>query len=384
MKKIKQLFNGIHNITAIGIADIGGNAIAIVFWFIIASTLGAEGYGEISYFIAIASIASTISLIGASNTILVYVPKGEKIQSGIFFISIVCSSIAALVLFLIYQKFEISLITFGFVIFNLSITELLGLKLYKTYFRYVVTQKILMIIFGLGLYYVLGLSGVILGIGISYLLYLERIIRGFQKMKIDFSLIRMRFGFIVNSYILDLSNAFISSVDKIIVGPMFGFLILGNYQLGVQFLTILYLIPHIFYKFLLTQESSGNFNSRVLKIMILISLVLSVIGILISPIILPVLFPKFNQVLQTLQIVSLAVIPYTINLIFVSRSLSTGKSRVVLVGSLIYLSMNISGILVLGKYYGITGIAWSLVLSEIVQVAYYMIIRKRIFSMTVK
>lgn len=371
MIRIKEVIHRLRDISTIGIADIGGNAIAAVFWFFIASIVGVENYGHISYFIAISGIVSTVSLIGASNMILVHVPKGIKIQRPIFVIATLFGIISSTVLYFVFFKFELSIITVGFVIYNLAVSELLGLKLYKKYLRYVITQKILMAILGISLYYLLGPEGVILGVGLSYLPYTIGIVNAIKKEKIDFSLVRTRTGFLVNSYVLDLSNAFIGSIDKIIVGPLFGFMVLGNFQLGIQFLTVLYIIPNVCYKFLITQESSGNSTKNLTKFVVLTAVILSLLGIFVSPFVLPALFPKFTETTKVLQIVSLAVVPNAVNLIFLSRFLAQEKVRIVLFGSVIFLSVQISGIILLGNYYGINGIASAIVLAEIAQFLYY-------------
>lgn len=376
MNKIKELIHRLKDISTIGIADISGNAIAAAFWFFIASFVGVEDYGQISYFLAISGIVSTISLIGATNMILVHVPKGIKIQPPIFVIASVFGVISSIILYFVFFRFELSIVTIGYVVFNLAISELLGLKSYRNYLRYVITQKILMIALGIGLYYPFGPSGVILGVGLSYLPYMIRIVRSIRKEKIDFSLVRARTGFLTNSYILDLSNVFIGSIDKIIVGPLFGFLILGNYQLGIQFLSVLYIIPNVFYKFLVTHESSGNSTKNLTKIVILTSVGLSLFGIFASPLVLPALFPKFTQTTQVLQIVSLAVVPNTINLVFLSRFLAREKTRIVLFGSIIFLAVQTSSIVLLGNYFGINGIAVAIVISETVQLAYYFMVHK--------
>ena len=373
MKNIREIIHRLRDISTIGIADIGGNAIAAVFWFFIASIVGVESYGHISYFIAISGIVSTISLIGASNMILVHVPKGIKVQVPIFVIASVFGIFSSIVLYFVFFKFELSIITVGFVIYNLAVSELLGLKLYKKYLRFVIAQKILMVILGISLYYLLGPGGVIFGVGISYLPYMIGIVKSIKKEKIDFSLVRTRTGFLVNSYVLDLSNAFIGSIDKIIVGPLFGFIVLGNFQLGIQFLSILYIIPNVCYKFLITQESGGNSTKNITKYVILAAVILSLLGMIVSPFVLPTLFPKFTETTKVLQIVSLAVVPNTLNLIILSRFLAREKIRIVLVGSVVFLSVQTSGIILLGNLYGVNGIAYAIVLAETVQLFYYFI-----------
>lgn len=365
------MIHRLKDISIIGIADISGNAISATFWFFIASFVGVENYGQISYFLAVSGIVSTVSLIGASNMILVHVPKGIKVQLPIFLIASVFGIISATILYFVFFRFELSIVTIGYVVFNLAISELLGLKMYRNYLQYVITQKILMIILGIGLYYPFGPSGVILGVGISYFPYMVRIVKSLRKERIDFSLVKTRTRFLVNSYILDLSNVFIGSIDKIIVGPLFGFLILGNYQLGIQFLSVLYIIPNVFYKFLITQESSGNSTKNLTKFVILTAAALSLLGIFASPLVVSVLFPKFTQATQVLQIVSFAVVPNTINLVFLSRFLAHEKIRIVLFGSIVFLVVQISSIILLGNSFGINGIAIAIVLSESAQLAYY-------------
>lgn len=380
LSKIKDIISKLRGLSQIGVADIGGNAIAALFWFFIASFVGVEDYGNISYFLAIGGVVSTISLVGASNMIYVHVPKGIRIQPPVFLVSIVFGFIASIILYFVFFRFELSILTIGYVIFNLAISELLGLKLYKTYLRYVITQKIIMVILGIGLYYLLGPDGVVLGVGLSYSSYLARIVNLFRKERPDFSLLKERVGFLLNSYVLDLSNVFIGSIDKIIVAPLFGFLILGNYQLGIQFLGVLYIIPNVFYKFLITQQASGVSIDRLTKFVIVCAVILALIGVFVAPAALPVFFPKFTETSKVLPIVSLAVIPNSVNLVFVSKFLAFEKIRFVLFGSMIFLAVQICGIIVLGSLYGITGIAVSLVLSETIQTIYYFIAKRVLIS----
>lgn len=376
MSKIKDFIFRFRDISTLGIADIGSSIIGAMFWFFTASLVSVENYGQIGYFLAISSIVSILSLAGASNMLLVNLPKGVKIQPPMFLISIICGLISSTILFFIFFKFEVSIAIIGFVVFNLVISELLGLRLYKTYLRYVITQKILMVVFGISFYYLFGPYGVILGVGLSYLSYCVRIIKIFKGEKIDFSLIKTRSGFLMNSYIYDLSNALIGSFDKIIIGPLFGFIILGNYQLGMQFWSVLIIIPNVFYKFLITQEAGGNSTDKMTKFVILAAVIIALLGIFVSPIILPILFPKFIHAADILQIISFAVIPNAISLIFISKFMACEKIRVVLFGSIVFLGVQIPSIILLGSEYGINGIAASIVLSESIQTIYYVIMRK--------
>jgi O-antigen/teichoic acid export membrane protein len=74
-RKIMDIGIKFKNLSAIAIATLIGNAISAVFWLVLASMMGAEQYGEINYFIAIASVASAISFLGAGNALTVFSAK---------------------------------------------------------------------------------------------------------------------------------------------------------------------------------------------------------------------------------------------------------------------------------------------------------------------
>jgi len=369
--KIKKRLFESRGIATIGIADICGNGIAAIFWFYIAALVGADHYGQISYFLAVAGIVSSLSLVGASNTLYVYTAKNVKIHSTIYLISLSAVAFSSIVLFAIFHNPGLSIITIGYVIYALSVYGLLGSKSYKDYTKYIITQKILMIILAVGLYYLIGINGIILGIGLSLLPYASRLYKGFKEQKIDFAIIKERSAFVIDNYFLDISNSFLSSVDKIIIAPLLGFLILGNYQLAIQFLTAMYIIPNIFYKYFLPQEASGTSTKNLKKWAIISSILLAIAGITLSPLVLPIIFPKFTHAVTILQIVSVAVIPNTINLTFISKFLSIEKSRMVLAGSVLFVVVQVIAIIILGKLYGITGVAIALVLAESIQTVFF-------------
>ncbi|MGA9230262.1 MAG: polysaccharide biosynthesis C-terminal domain-containing protein, partial [Nitrosotalea sp.] len=353
------------------------SAISGIFWFYLASLLGTSHYGEVSYFIAIASIASTVSFLGASTTVTVYTAKGEKILSTIFAVTIITTLISSFVVFLLFKNFGVSLYIIGSFIFSLATADILGQKLYRNYSQYLITQKLLFVSFALAFYYLIGPQGVILGYAVSFFPYLRRIYQGFKESKVNISLIKPHVGFMVNSYVLDLSRAFSGQTDKLIVAPLLGFSLLGNYQLGLQFLSLLGILPNIVYQYILPHDSSGTSNKKLKKMTILVSIVLAILGVFLAPVILPHLFPKFKEAVGVIRIISLAIIPMSINLVYISKFLGSGRSRTVLVGSGIYLVVQILSIFTLGKLYGVNGVAWAYVLA-ISSEAIYLIIIDRV------
>ena len=371
LEKIKTLYQNFKGLTAIGTATLISNGLGGLFWFYMASLMGTEEYGQVSYFIAIGIIGSRISLLGFGNTIMVYSAKGVKIQPPIYLIAILSSVTTSLILFFVFlYDASISLYVIGFVIFTVVTSDLLGKKQYKSYAKYLISQKIILIVLSVSLYHVIGLTGVILGIAISFLPYSSVIYKEFKNSKIDFSLVRSRAKFITNSFATDLTGTFGGYLDKLIVAPMLGFALLGNYQLGIQFMLIFDIVPILFYNYLLPKDARGESNANLKKVIILISVGLCVLAIILSPIVIPILFPEFTEAVPVIQILSIATIPFTVTTILTSQFFGTERTRFVLIGSIILVSVQIPSIIGLAALYGINGAAVGLLLGITCQTIY--------------
>ena len=119
--KIKNI-SGLKNVGIIGFPTIIGNSISVIFWLSLANILGPEKYGEIMYLITIASFAATISIVNGRWVMTVYTAKGIKIQSTLYFISILSSITAALIFFFLFNNLGMSLVVVGTVLFVLTIS----------------------------------------------------------------------------------------------------------------------------------------------------------------------------------------------------------------------------------------------------------------------
>jgi O-antigen/teichoic acid export membrane protein len=155
----------------------------------------------------------------------------------------------------------------------------------------------------------------------------------FKQVKIDFPILKSKYKFSINSFFLDISEAFNGSLDKIIIAPILGFSLLGNYQLGLQFIGLLYLIPGMLFSYVLTHDASGNSTKLVKKIIIIISIILAVLSIILSPILLPIVFPQFTEAIIIIQIMSVSIVPSAIASTYISKYLGSENSRIVLIGS---------------------------------------------------
>ena len=375
--QLKNISSKFRDLSLYSVGTLVTNGIGGIFWLYMASLLGTEGYGEISYLISIAIMAGTISLAGMSNLLIVYGAKNIKIQSTIFLIGLISSGItASIVFFVINNDITISLYIIGYVIFTLVTAELIGQKLFSKYSKIIIIQKIMLVVFSIVLYDIIGLQGIMLGIAISFLLFIILMFKTFRKIKINFPILKSRYKFSINSFLLDISNAFNGSLDKIIIAPILGFSLLGNYQLGLQFIGLLYLIPGMLFSYALSHDASGNSTKLVKKMIIGISILFSVLSIILSPILLPILFPQFTEAIVVIQIMSVSIVPSAIASTYISKYLGSENSKIVIIGSAFYLSAQIISIIILGYMYGLNGVALSVVISAIVHVVYFIIIDK--------
>ena len=362
------------DLTSIGVSGIVTTIIGGIFWFFMASILGAEKYGEVSYLISIGIIASTFALAGNINTLIVYRAKGEKIQTAIFFVSIIASVVVSLVLFLIVNNIEIGVYIIGYVIFSLIAAQLQGEKNFRKYAILLITQKILMVGLSFGMFYLIGFQGIIFGIALSFLPYSFILYKEFKKTKIDFSILKKRSGFMINNFTLNIAGALHGSFDKIIIAPILGFTILGNYQLGIQFVSVMTIIPLMIFNYTLPNDSTGNSNILIKKIIIIVSVVLAILAIVLAPIVLPHIFPEYENAIEIIQIMSISVIPITIIMNYVSKFLGSGNSKIVIVGTGIYVGIQIPTIFLLTNLFGVNGTASSVVIANAGHAIYFIFI----------
>lgn len=374
MKEFWNLFKikttVVKDLGFLGFSKIIGTGISAFFWLYLANLLGAKAYGEIQFYIAIAGMVYILSSLGTANTITVYAAKNIKIHSTLFLISIIGGLISLLVLFAIFGRLDIGIIILSFIVYDLSINYLLGKKEYSKYSVNFLIQKILMVGLGIGFYYIFGLEGIIFGIALSYIHFTFIAFKISRDSKIDFSLIKSKRGFIANNYLESSVGGIRGEIDKIIIVPLLGFTILGNYALAMQFYGILMIVSMIVFKYLLPQDASGVQNSSLKKITVLISVLISVLSILLTPIIIPQFFPQYADSVIAIQILSLSVLPATMGYLYISKFLGSEKGKFVLIGRIISLSSLVLGMLILPGYFGIIGAAAAFVISTVCQTTF--------------
>ncbi|HZB99579.1 MAG TPA: oligosaccharide flippase family protein, partial [Nitrososphaeraceae archaeon] len=274
----------------ITLGNLLGAAATGAFWLLLALIQNADEYGKTNYEISIASLAASAALLGLNTTVTTYVAKGStKINVQANQLILISSGIAAIIV--AFFNWILGFFVIGMAFWMMSTYELLGRKMYKQYAFVNIGARASQLFVSILLYYFLGITGIAIGFIISFLIFSQRYFISTKEFSRDFSEVKNKIKFSLNIYSFNMSNAFLLYFDKLIIAPLFGYAVLGYYQLGFQFLLFLGMIPISFYQYLIPEESSGLKKTRVRFLGLLVSIGLTAILFLSSPWILQYLFP---------------------------------------------------------------------------------------------
>ena len=377
---LKDKFLKENGIFSIGFADVIGGGISAVFWLYIASIMMPEDYGELHYFLAIAGVAQIFSMIGNSQVLTVYSAKKENIHSTLFLFSLIPSIISFIIIVIIYDRLDAGLLVLGFVIFESINSVVLGQKFYRKYAKMILVQKALTVTLGVSFFYIFGPDGILYALVLTFIPHSIIFMKEFQYSNINFAILKPKKNFIINNYVMTLSGSFTAQIDKLILAPILGFVVLGNYSLLLQIFTFMIIFSSIVFKFLLPQDSSGTKNNNLRRITILVSVGISLLGIIVLPTLIESFFPKFIGAIDAIPIISIAVIPEAIIVLYVSKMLGQEKSKFVLISRLGALAIIVIGFLVVGPILGIIGLAIIFVIAATFQAGFLIITSKLLES----
>ena len=378
--KIKSTLSSQKGGTTLGVSTFLGSIISGIFGLFVAPILGAEDFGTVSYYFAIAGFAVAISSFGAHHVLLVYLSKGVKIFSTFSFIALIASLVASIVVFIIFKEISISILIVGLIIFELLLSELLAKQLYSKHLKYYLTQRLCFVVLSLALYFLWGPSGFILGHALSLFPGLIRIYWGFKESKIDFNLIKERSNFIFHHYILHVARTSYSYLDRLIIFPLFGFITLGNYELSIQIIVMANVFSVFVYQYLQPKDAKNESTEKLKYIAVLTSFIISLMVIFLSPTVVPLLFPQFEESVDLIPIMGISIVPHTVIMLYMSKFLGSEKTRPILLSSLIHLGVLITGIFILTDIYSTLGLAIAFVLAEIIECLFLISMHKKIFK----
>ena len=241
--------------------------------------------------------------------------------------------------------------------FNFILFEILGKKLYKKYFKIFIAQKILFVILALTFYFAFGPEGILVGYGVSLLLFSQIIYKSFKNTKVNFSIIRERINFLTHNYIAEMSGTARNHVDKLIIAPLLGFSVLGNYFVGLQIMELMLIIPGIVFKYTLPEDSTGKSTGKIKILTIIVSFFIMLIGIFVAPLVIPIVLPAYATAVDLIPILSLVVIPRTISTMIMSSFLGQENSKYVVIANIITFCVLVISIFPLSELFEVTGIA---------------------------
>lgn len=366
IKKLKEKIFSHEGLVQISISNILGSAITSIFWFYLASIMQPEEYGEIFFFIGIAAMAFNFSNIGSENTTVVLSAKGRKLEPTLNTISLIFGVVSSLIIIIIFSEINITILIFGYIINTLSLGYLIGVKLYRQYSIFLLTQKILTVTLGISFFYLFGSDGIIPALGISYLGFIIVIVKLYRKDPVNFKEFKRNFNFIWQNYLVKIVGGARDNLDKLIIVPILGFTFLGNYALAAQFVAVLSLPNAILFQYILTNDAVKIKNEKIKKYFLLINVGIVILAITLLPVVIPEVFPQFSEIIEIIGIMSISLIFSTIASIKRSELLGDEKSKPVLIGGIISAIAVSLGIIILGSLYGIYGVAISFVLTTAV------------------
>jgi len=365
--KIKD-FSTISEFGSISLGNIIGSSFGVIFWFYFAAILSIKEYGEISHLIGIATLTAFIGTLGLSYIPLTYSTKEyEKLRGqAAAFLSILIVPISFILFFLLEQKFTI--IPFiGLSLFLFSSSDLLGVKHRKEYSIIYVLSKIGQLSLSIVFYTLFGIEGILLGFGISLIILNYRYIYSLKFFDFKFNQIFAHLKFAIGANGASLTLILTGWFDKLLIGPIFGFESQGTLHFGIQILIGLSILPVSLMQFLIPEETSGNKRKRLKLFALLFSVILGLVMFIVAPIIVDMLFDKYVESIETTKFLALGIIPLTYSTLANSTYIARGKSRLVLIGSILFVISEIITLIVLGYLMSLEGMVLGVLISLCIQ-----------------
>lgn len=361
-----------RNFSFVMVGRVISSGLQAMFYLIFAAMLDPAAYGNLSYIIALAGTVSIVSRFGLNQSVTVYQAKNEsELSNNLNILSVITTITASLILlpFNIYA----ALLCFAISFFIMNIHNLMGLKKYKQYMTIDIVKGILIVSIPVFFYFILEIPGIVIGMSVSYLLCSFNFLKFSSFKKNIFKNFGINPKILLHNFGVDLSTHAPRFADKLIVFPILGYSATGIHQLNMQILFGLEMFPIALHSFLLSEESSGRKQNKIIILVIFASVLIAIGSFSLGPILIEEFFPKYVEGIPSLQILIFSIIPLTISAILYAKlqaknSSLVGYTAVIRIGSLlIFLG-------ILGHYYELIGLAIAVLLSVILNTIFLGII----------
>lgn len=378
LRKLKNLVRDNSGLVYVSIGFGANTILGGLFWFYIASIIEVDSYGLVSYWIASSQIITTIGVFGLGVTLTTYVAKGTKeIIPQVRTATLISSVISGIVTHLLFGNLSLDFVVIGTIFYTVATSEMLGMKRYREFGIVNVSQKILQIGISIMLIPAGSIEGILIGFALSYMITSYRFYPVFKSLSFHFKLLLQRKQFILSSFGQEIIRISSLALDKIFIGAIFGYTVLGMYSLAIQILLVLATVPNIMFAYLLPHDASGNTQKKLKIFGVTVSSFLAIIMALFGPVLLERLFPKFVDTPEIIRIVSFAIIPMTLSSVISSMILGKEKAQLMIISAIVLLGSQFSLLFLLGKMFSFVGIAIALLLAFSIEAATQMVLYKK-------
>ena len=87
------------------------------------------------------------------------------------------------------------------------------------------------------------------------------------------------------------------------------------------------ILPHIVTQYTLPHDATGIKNKLLKNYTMIISGIMTGLTIILSPILIPIIFPKYIEAIEVIQIMGVALVPSALTLILTSELLGKENSK---------------------------------------------------------
>jgi len=363
---------------ALGSGNLISTIILGLFWFFLAALIPKEEYGQIGYLMSLANVVFPIAMLGLGITIVVYEAKKENIFPAAFVIVLLTSIIAAILVSIIFQNWVVGLLVIGLSLFEIISLALTSKSRYHAYSLHFALRAGITVFFALILYPIWGINGILVGYFIGTLIVLKEFFSLRESRKFEFSKLRSKFRFTLNLYFNRISRVVFQWGDKLVIGNLFGFVLLGSYYFAAQYMIVLEIIPRAIRLYLIPQEAAGTDNKKIKFFAVGVSCVIAVVSIFAAPILINLLLPQYQESIIPIQIMSIAVIPRSISTIQQAEFLGRENSKVILVGGILQAAVYFVLIFTLGTLFELVGLAIAFLVAILLRTGYNLAMKKYI------
>lgn len=364
--------------TQVAVAQISATILGSIFWLVFAKTIHPIAYGRLTWLVSTATILSTICLIGLGKTVTTYYPKERNItllKNSTFLVIVASLGVGLLASILI--EGTVGLLVIGLSTFSIAFYSELAKQRYDRYMWMWIGARTASIILPFLIYHLWGVvAGILAGLTAAYFIFGAWVLKQIPS-SLDLSEVRKKMSFALSSWGADIGGVSVNFLDKILIGLLFSMTVLGIYQFAYRIFVLFGVLPRILFFFLLPEKSAGRETKKIELYGILVSTILTVLIFVLAPLVVPKIFPNFEEGIEPIRIMSLAIIPAAISRIKSSELYSREKANIVLGAHLLALAVGVTGIAIsFSKSLGLIALSLTLLSLQITLAAGLFILPK--------